>query len=148
MFSVIYFIPSQAALVIKNPPANAGDVRDPWFDPWVRKIPRRKAWQTIAVFLPGESHGQRSRAGYSPWGCKELDTTEVTQHARSTNTVYGSIPTFQSILPPLPLISIYLFFTSVFLFLLCKKDHLYHFSTFHTYMLIYFIYISAKLTTT
>ena len=32
------------------------------------------------VFLPGKSHGQRSRAGYSPWGCKELDTTEHTAH--------------------------------------------------------------------
>ena len=48
------------------------------FDPWVRKIPWRRAWQPTPVFLPGESHGQRSLAGYSPWGCKESDTTEVT----------------------------------------------------------------------
>ena len=33
------------------------------------------------VFLPGESHGQRSLAGYSPQGCKELDMTEATEHA-------------------------------------------------------------------
>ena len=33
-------------------------------------------WQPTPVFLPGESHGQRSLAGYSPWGHKELDTTE------------------------------------------------------------------------
>ena len=46
------------------------------FDPWVRKVPGRRAWQPIPVFLPGESHGQRSLAGYSPWGLKELDTTE------------------------------------------------------------------------
>ena len=46
------------------------------FDPWVGKIPRRKAWQPTPVFLPGESHGQRSLVGYSLWGCKELDTTE------------------------------------------------------------------------
>ena len=39
------------------------------------------AWQPTPVFLPGESHGQRSLAGYSPWGCKELDTTEVTAAA-------------------------------------------------------------------
>ena len=44
--------------------------------PWVRKIPWRKKWQPIPVLLPGEFHGQRSRAGYSPWGCKESDTTE------------------------------------------------------------------------
>ena len=43
------------------------------FDPWVRKIPWRKAWQPIPVFLPGESHGQRSLVGYSPWGHKESD---------------------------------------------------------------------------
>ena len=34
--------------------------------------------QSTLVFLPGESHGQRSLVGYSPWGCKESDTTEVT----------------------------------------------------------------------
>ena len=36
------------------------------FNPWVRKIPWRKAWQPTPVFLPGESRGQRSLAGYSP----------------------------------------------------------------------------------
>ena len=36
----------------------------------------RREWQSIPVFLPGESHGQRSLAGYSPWGHKESDTTE------------------------------------------------------------------------
>ena len=35
------------------------------------------------VFLPGECHGQRSLEGYSPWGCKELDTTEVTSKHES-----------------------------------------------------------------
>ena len=48
----------------------------PGFDPWVGKIPWRRAWQPIPVFLPGKSHGQRSLAGYSPWGSKESDTTE------------------------------------------------------------------------
>ena len=45
------------------------------FDPWVEKGMRR-AWQPTPVFLPGESHGQRSLAGYSPWGRKESDTSE------------------------------------------------------------------------
>ena len=40
------------------------------------KIPWRRAWQPTPVFLPGESHGHRSMAGYSPWGHKELDTTK------------------------------------------------------------------------
>ena len=48
--------------------------RRPRFDPW--KIPWRRAWQPTPVFLPGESHGQRSLVGYSPWGHKDLDTTE------------------------------------------------------------------------
>ena len=36
------------------------------FDPWIKKIPWRRAWQSTPVFLPGESHGQRSLVGYSP----------------------------------------------------------------------------------
>ena len=45
-------------------------------DPWVWKIPWRRKWQLTPVFSPGKSHGQRSLVGYSPWGCKELDTPE------------------------------------------------------------------------
>ena len=46
--------------------------RRPRFDFWVRKILWRREWLPTPVFLPRNSHGQRSRAGYSPWGCKEL----------------------------------------------------------------------------
>ena len=49
----------------------------PGFDPWVGKILWRRAWQPTPVFLPGESHGQRSLVGYTPWGRKESDTTEL-----------------------------------------------------------------------
>ena len=48
----------------------------PGFNAWVGKIPWRRKWQPILVFLPGKSHGQRSLVGYSPWGREELDTTE------------------------------------------------------------------------
>ena len=48
------------------------------FNPWVGKIPRRRTWPPTPVFLSGEPHRQRSLAGYSPWGCTESDTTEVT----------------------------------------------------------------------
>ena len=51
------------------------------FDPWVGKIPWRIAWQPTLVFLPGESHGQKSLMGRSPWSHKELDITEVTYYA-------------------------------------------------------------------
>ena len=46
------------------------------FNPWASKIPWRRVWQPTPVFLSGEFHGQRSLAGYSPWGCKERNTTE------------------------------------------------------------------------
>ena len=46
------------------------------FSPWVRKIPWRRAQQPTPVFLPGESHGQKSLVGYSPWGHRELNMTE------------------------------------------------------------------------
>ena len=52
------------------------------FNPWVEEIRWRKAWQPAPVFLPGESHGQRSLVRYSPWGHKESNTTEETQHTR------------------------------------------------------------------
>ena len=46
------------------------------FDPWVRKIPWSRKWQSTLIFLPGKFHEQRSLEGYTPWGCKESDTTE------------------------------------------------------------------------
>ena len=57
--------------MVKNPPANAGDRRSlVWEDPL------KEGRATVPVFLPGESHGQRSLVGYSPWGSRELDTIE------------------------------------------------------------------------
>jgi len=64
--SSVYIGASQVELVVKNPPANAGAIKRCGFDPWVRKIPWRRAQQPIPVFLPGESPGQRSLVGYSP----------------------------------------------------------------------------------
>ena len=49
-----------------------------WFNPWVGKIPWRRVWQPAPIFLPGESHGQRSLAGYHPEGHAELYMTEAT----------------------------------------------------------------------
>ena len=54
---------SQVELVVKNPPASAGRHRRCTFDPQIRKIPWRRAWLPTPVFLPRESHGQRSLAG-------------------------------------------------------------------------------------
>ena len=52
-----------------NLPDGSG-VKNPAFDPWVGKIPWRRKWEPTPVFLPEKSHGQRSLAGYSPWGRK------------------------------------------------------------------------------
>ena len=74
---------SLVAQMVKNPPA----MWEPGFDPWVRRIPWRRARQPTPVFLPGESHGQRSLAGDSPWGCKELDTTELLSTAEHSTAI-------------------------------------------------------------
>ena len=50
------------------------------FNPWVGKTPWSRKWHPTLVFLPGKFHGQRRLLGFSPWGCKELDTTEHTQY--------------------------------------------------------------------
>ena len=60
-----------------------------WFSPWVGKISWRRKWHLTPVFLPGESHGQRSMAGYSPWDCKDLDMTE--QRTESAGTMLFSL---------------------------------------------------------
>ena len=60
------------------------ECRRPGFNPWFWKVPWRRKWRPTLLILPGKSHGQRSLAGYSPWGREESDTTE---HARtSTHT--------------------------------------------------------------
>ena len=56
---------SQVALVVKNLPANARDIRDMGSIPWVGKSPWRKACKPTPAFLPGESYGQRVLADYS-----------------------------------------------------------------------------------
>ena len=69
-------------LVVKNLPANAGDIRDASSNLWVRKIPWRRKWQPAPVFLSGKPHGQRSLVAHSPLGHKEPDTTgELSTHA-------------------------------------------------------------------
>ena len=64
----------RVALVVKSPPAQSRSCRRPGFDLGVGKIPWRRKGQPTPVFLPGESHGQRSLVGYSPWACKQSDT--------------------------------------------------------------------------
>ena len=58
------------ALVVKNLPANAGDIRDVALIPGSGRSSGGGQWQPTPVFLPGETHGRRGQAGYSPWGCR------------------------------------------------------------------------------
>ena len=68
---------SRVAQLVKDLPA----VQETRFNPWVGKIPWRRKWLSTPVFLPGESHGQRSLVGYSPCTHKELDTSDRVTNA-------------------------------------------------------------------
>ena len=70
-----YFSPSIASILSFWEYGDNQDVFKVALDPWVGKIPWRRAWQPNPVFLTGESHGQRSLVAY---GCKDSDATEVT----------------------------------------------------------------------
>ena len=75
-FSCFVFSMLASAQMIKNPPGER-----PGFDPWAGKIPCRREQLPTPVFLPGEFHGQRSLASYSPWSHKESDMTEWLEFA-------------------------------------------------------------------
>ena len=64
------------ASVVAQMVTNLPTMQETWVQSLGWKIPWRRAGQPTPVFLPGESHRQSSLAGYSPWGCKESDTTE------------------------------------------------------------------------
>ena len=57
---------SQVALIVKKLPAYAGDIRDASMFPGSERSPGKESMATHPVFLPRESHGQRSLLGYSP----------------------------------------------------------------------------------
>ena len=72
------------AQMVKNLPA----IRETWVQSLDQKDPLKKRMATDSLFLPGEIHGQRSLAGYSPWGHKESDMTErlTLSHTLETST--------------------------------------------------------------
>ena len=72
---------SQVAQLVKNLPASVEDTRDTGSLPGSGQCPGG-GHGTHSIFLPGESHGERSLADYSPWSCKESDMTEHT-HTQS-----------------------------------------------------------------
>ena len=75
--------------MVKNPSVNAEDIRDLGSIPRSEKIPWRRAWQRTPAFLPGESHGQRSLAGYIPYGCKSQTRLKpLSTHAHTVDVVF------------------------------------------------------------
>ena len=86
---------SLVAQTVKCLPAMGG----PGFDSWVGKIPWRRKWQSTPALLPGKSHRQRSLIGYSPWGHKELDTTERLHYGGYVSMcVYTCVCLFDSLI--------------------------------------------------
>ena len=69
---ILDFWASLMAQMIKNPSV----IQETPVQSLGPEDPLRREWLPTLVFLPGESHGQRSLAGYSPWGCRELDMTK------------------------------------------------------------------------
>ena len=74
---------SLVAQTVKNPPAKGR----PGFDPWIGKIPWSRAWQPTPIFWPGDSHGQRGPASYSPWGQKRMRYGWTTKHSAAQNVL-------------------------------------------------------------
>jgi len=74
---------SQLVLVVKEPICQCRRCKRHKFNPWIQKMPWRRACQPTTIFLPGKFHGQRTLASYNPQGGKESDTTKTTQHAHS-----------------------------------------------------------------
>ena len=74
----------QVELVVKNPPTNAGDVRDAGLISGLGRLPGGGHDNPLQGSCLENPHGQRSLAGYSPWGCKESSTTEQQSTAQNS----------------------------------------------------------------
>ena len=75
--------------MVKNPSANVGDKKRCGFYPWVGKIPWKRSWQPIPVFLPREFHEQRSLVGYIHSMGRESGMTEKTWHTCTVLSTEG-----------------------------------------------------------
>ena len=69
---------------------SACQARDTSLIPGLERSPGRRKWQPTPVFLPWKSHGQRSLAGYSPWGCKRVGH-DLTNSTTTTTRIYISV---------------------------------------------------------
>ena len=78
---------SQVVIVVKNPSANAGDVRDRGLIPGLGRSPGEEHDNPLQYFCLENPHGHRSLAGYSPWDRKESDTTKQLSSTSGTQFV-------------------------------------------------------------
>ena len=91
----LYSRASLEAQTVKRLPA----MWETGFDSWVGETPWRRKWQSTPALLPGKSHGRRSLIGYSPWGHKELDTTEQLHYGGYVSMcVYTCVCLFDSLI--------------------------------------------------
>ena len=82
-FYCLEYLDFSQSFLVAHTVKNLPTVQEMQFDPWVRKITWRREWQSTPVILPGEFRGQRSLAGYSPWGHKQSDMTESHTHTHT-----------------------------------------------------------------
>ena len=98
--------------------------RRPGFSPWVGKIPLRRTCPLTPVFLPEESPWTEEAVGYSPWGCKELDTTDYVQQSPSNSVLCSLNPIMLIVQKTYPNTSIFFphnTFSNKFILLITKK---------------------------
>ena len=91
---ITYTRTSLVAQLVKKLPA----VQETWVQFLGREAPWGRKWQPTPVLVPGESHGQRSLLGYSPWRPKESDTTERLNFLLSIHTKRAAV--LKSVCPP------------------------------------------------
>ena len=82
------------ALVVKNMPANAGDIRDEGSIPGSGRSPGGGHGNPLQYSCLENLHGQKSLAGFSSWDCKESHTTEATEHSRTHIIKMSMLPRF------------------------------------------------------
>ena len=83
--------------VVKESTCQCKRCRRHRFDPWIRKIPWRRKWQSIPLFLPGKHLGQRCLAGSSPWDCKRVGYYLVNKQQQQVSSLIVSVKTFCSL---------------------------------------------------
>ena len=111
------------------------------FDLWVREIPWRRESLSTPVFLPREFHGQGSLAGYSPWGCKESNTTKELSGGGLVAESCPTLATPRTVVTPWTLATPWIFVSSNSKFIGCPVNNLSRYQLSSTYFIIHTTFI-------